>query len=83
VYDATIVSPTVTGSRVFLWQAVDQGVIDGMVNGVGREARGIGGWLRRLQSGNIRSYATWVVVGAVGLLILMSLAYGMQGGGAR
>ncbi|HYA16018.1 MAG TPA: NADH-quinone oxidoreductase subunit L [Bryobacteraceae bacterium] len=83
VYDATIVSPTVTGSRVFLWQAADQGVIDGLVNGVGREARGIGGWLRRLQSGNIRSYATWVVVGAVGLLILMSLAYGMQGGGAR
>ena len=44
-----------------LWHGVDQGVIDGIVNGVGTQSKGIGGVLRLLQSGNIRSYATWVV----------------------
>ena len=77
-YDAVIVNPIVQGSRSILWHAADQGLIDGMVNGVGSQARGIGGWLKRLQSGNIRSYATWVVVGAVGLLIAMSLAGGLR-----
>jgi hypothetical protein len=27
--------------------------------------------LRELQSGNARSYATWVVIGAVGFTVLM------------
>ena len=75
-YDAAIVNPLITGSRSVLWHAADQGLIDGIVNGVGTQARGIGGWLKRLQSGNIRSYATWIVVGAVGLLIAMSLGVG-------
>ena len=40
-------------------------VIDGTVNGVATVAQRVGGRLRRMQSGNTRSYATWVVVGAV------------------
>ena len=40
------------------------GLIDGAVNGVGALARRVGGVLRLLQSGNIRSYATWVLFGA-------------------
>jgi NADH-quinone oxidoreductase subunit L len=75
VYDATVVQPVVTGSRTVLWHAVDQGLIDGVVNGVGFESKGLGGILKRLQSGNIRSYATWVVIGAVGLLIVMGMAH--------
>ncbi len=84
-YDAMIVDPLIAGSRSVLWKVADQGVIDGIVNGVGTQSRGIGGWLKRIQSGNIRSYATWVVVGAVVLLIMMSLAHGMTTGmgGAR
>jgi NADH-quinone oxidoreductase subunit L len=56
---------------------MDQGVVDGLVNGVGNESRGIGGILKRMQSGNIRSYATWVVVGAVLLLLAMGIAEGV------
>ncbi len=74
IYDATIVNPMITGSRTVLWHGVDQGVIDGAVNGVGTQSQGIGGILKLLQSGNIRSYATWVVVGAVVLLIVMGVS---------
>ena len=57
--------PAGHGSRTVLWHGVDQGVIDGIVNGVGTQSQGIGGVLKLLQSGNIRSYATWVVLGSV------------------
>ena len=51
-------------SRVVLWKGMDAGLIDGIVNGVGSVARAtIGGGLRLMQSGNIRSYATWVLFG--------------------
>jgi NADH-quinone oxidoreductase subunit L len=73
VYDATVVTPIVEGSRTVLWHGIDQGVIDGAVNGVGYQAKGIGGVLKLFQSGNIRSYATWVAVGAVALLIALGL----------
>jgi len=46
-------------------------VIDGTVNGVARVARDTGSQARELQSGNARSYATWVVIGAVGFTALM------------
>src|SRR5579863_572446 len=73
LYDATIVNPMITGSTTVLWHGMDQGVIDGIVNGVGTESKSIGGVLKQMQSGNIRSYATWVVLGAVALLIVMGV----------
>ena len=42
--------------------------IDGAVEGVGALTRRIGGWLRPLQTGFVRSYGLAVVAGAVGLL---------------
>jgi NADH-quinone oxidoreductase subunit L len=77
IYDATVVNPMIEGSRTVLWHGVDQGLIDGMVNGVGSQSQGIGGILRRLQSGNIRSYATWVVIGAV--LVLLAMGFSAAG----
>jgi NADH-quinone oxidoreductase subunit L len=76
-YDSAVVRPLIEGSTAVLWHGVDQGVIDGTVNGVGYEARSIGGLLRRIQSGNIRSYATWVVLGSVALLIVMGFMKGL------
>jgi NADH-quinone oxidoreductase subunit L len=73
LYDAAVVNPMITGSTAVLWHGMDQGVIDGIVNGVGTESKSIGGLLKQLQSGNIRSYATWVVLGAVALLIVMGV----------
>ena len=77
VYDATVVHPLVEGSRSVLWRGVDQGFIDGIVNGVGQESKAVGGVLRLMQSGNIRSYATWVVLGSVALVIALGIAGGV------
>jgi len=74
IYDAAVVRPVVSGSRVLLWRFFDAAVIDGIVNGIGARARDIGGVLRLAQSGNIRSYAAWVLLGAVLLLVVMGLA---------
>ena len=42
--------------------------IDGAVEGVGALTRRVGGWLRPLQTGFVRSYGLAIVAGAVGLL---------------
>jgi NADH-quinone oxidoreductase subunit L len=76
IYDATVVRPLVGGSRIVLWKGVDAGLIDGIVNGVGARCRDVGSVLRLLQSGNIRSYATWVLFGSVALLFAMGIAGG-------
>ena len=47
--------------------------IDGIVNGTGAVARTVGSILRLFQSGNIRSYAAWVTVGCVLLLIALAI----------
>jgi NADH-quinone oxidoreductase subunit L len=73
IYNAVVVKPLVAGSRVVLWRGVDAGLIDGAVNGVGSQSQGLGGWLKLFQSGNIRSYATWVVFGSVVLVVALSL----------
>ncbi|HLJ45299.1 MAG TPA: NADH-quinone oxidoreductase subunit L [Bryobacteraceae bacterium] len=76
IYDATVVEPLVQGSRTVLWRGMDAGVIDGLVNAIGARSRGVGGILRRLQAGNVRGYAAWVVFGCVLLLIVIGLGTG-------
>ena len=76
IYAAAVVNPVVTGSREVLWKGVDATVIDGAVNGAGTVSQGVGGLLKRLQSGNIRTYAVWVLLGSVLLLVAMGLAAG-------
>ena len=76
LYNAVIVEPVIQGSRTVLWKGVDAGLIDGTVNGLGRQSRGIGNILKLMQSGSIRSYAAWVVFGSV----LVILAIGFAGG---
>jgi NADH-quinone oxidoreductase subunit L len=77
-YDSTVVNPVVDGSRTLLWRTVDARVIDGAVNGIGQDARGIGGFLKLAQSGAIRSYAAWVVLGSILVIAFIGLL-----GGAR
>jgi len=71
IYAAVIVRPLLWISTNVLWHTVDEGLIDGTVNGSARLARETGSKLRELQSGNARSYASWVVVGAVGVTALL------------
>jgi NADH-quinone oxidoreductase subunit L len=82
IYDAAIVDPVVNGSRTVLWRWMDAGIIDGMVNGVAARCRDLGSALRLMQSGNIRSYATWVLLGSV-LVIAATVWMGIAGGLAR
>ena len=49
----------------------DQTLIDGAVNGAGTASKGIGSELRRMQSGNIRSYAAWVAIGGAAVIAYM------------
>jgi NADH-quinone oxidoreductase subunit L len=76
LYAALIVRPLVWISDKALWHAVDEGVIDGTVNGVARVSRQSGDRLRYIGSGNARSYATWILIGAV---IITSLLLWMAG----
>jgi NADH-quinone oxidoreductase subunit L len=78
IYDAAIVTPVVKGSETVLWKGVDAGLIDGIVNGAGSSSRGVGSVLRLLQSGNIRSYATWVLAGCVLVIVAMGIAGGTR-----
>ncbi len=75
-YNFAVVNPLIQGSRSVLWRGMDAGLIDGIVNGVGRRSRGIGNILKLLQSGSIRNYAAWVVFGSVILLIAIGLSGG-------
>jgi NADH-quinone oxidoreductase subunit L len=50
----------------------------GGAKGVGPRARNIGSLLRLIQSGNIRSYATWVLLGSVLLIVAMGIAGGLR-----
>jgi NADH-quinone oxidoreductase subunit L len=83
IYDAMVVKPLVGGSRWVLWKGADAGLIDGSVNGVGALAQKVGGVLRLLQSGNIRSYATWVLFGSVLAIVAMAIASTLPLGGIQ
>ena len=77
LYNAVIVQPLLWISTNVLWKVIDEGAIDGTVNGIGRGMRESGAHVRQIQSGNARSYATWVVIGAVGVTVLMLGIWGM------
>ncbi|MGA8024358.1 MAG: NADH-quinone oxidoreductase subunit L [Candidatus Acidiferrales bacterium] len=77
LYNAAIIQPLLWISTNVLWHVIDEGVIDGTVNGTARVARESGSQLREIQSGNARTYASWVVIGAVGVTLLMLGLWGM------
>jgi NADH-quinone oxidoreductase subunit L len=65
LYDALVVWPIHWVSREVFWRGVDAGAIDASADGLAKMARELGDDLRHMQSGNTRSYAAWVVVGAI------------------
>jgi len=72
IYAALIVRPLVWISRNIFWHGIDEDVIDAAVNGVADGAGEFGDRLRHLNSGNTRTYAAWVVLGAVVLTTLLA-----------
>jgi NADH-quinone oxidoreductase subunit L len=73
LYGAVIVGPLLAISRVILWKGVDIGVVDGSGVALANGAFGFSTFVRRIQSGNIRSYAGWLAMGAA--LVLIVAAY--------
>jgi NADH-quinone oxidoreductase subunit L len=71
IYRALLVRPLVVGSSEVLWKGVDQMAIDGLVNLAARRTRRFGDVARRVESGNIRSYAGWVALGALLVMFFM------------
>jgi NADH-quinone oxidoreductase subunit L len=62
LFDAVFVRPTVRAAR-WMWDVIDVGVIDRMVNGAAALVQGAGRVLRLIQSGQIQQYALMMVIG--------------------
>ncbi|MBB5328167.1 NADH-quinone oxidoreductase subunit L [Tunturiibacter gelidoferens] len=71
VYSALVITPLLMFSRLFLGGLVDGGIINGSGSAAGATTRGLSSLVRRVQSGNIRSYAGWLALGAAAVLLVM------------
>jgi NADH-quinone oxidoreductase subunit L len=71
LYAAVFVKPLIDGSTQILWQDVDRRIIDGAVNDAGDGARHVSDEVRRMQSGNLRSYAGWIAAGSAAVIAFM------------
>jgi NADH-quinone oxidoreductase subunit L len=77
-YGAVIIQPLIKGSTYILWKTIDATLIDGTVNETAHAAGDVSNQFRKMQSGNMRSYAGWVALGAAAVIVFMVWA-----GGAR
>jgi NADH-quinone oxidoreductase subunit L len=69
IYDALIVRPLQRGSEKILWKIFDAGFIDnGLVNGTARFFQRSAQSLRRIQVGDVQSYAFAMVVGILAII---------------
>jgi NADH-quinone oxidoreductase subunit L len=68
IYNAALIDPIKAGSREGLWKFFDVGVVDGIVNGVGRLMTWVGGVVRHVQPGFVRSYAAIILLGALAVV---------------
>lgn len=71
IYAGLIVWPILAISRNVLERGIEFGIIDGTNTAWTTIARGSSSGIRRMQSGNIRSYAGWLAAGAAALLIVV------------
>jgi len=78
LYNAVIVVPLLFLTRYLLWGAVDSGIINGSGSAAAGIVRGLGALVQRVQSGNIRSYAGWLAIGAAALLLLTYFGFSMH-----
>jgi NADH-quinone oxidoreductase subunit L len=75
LYAAVVVKPLLWFSTHVLWQTVDVQMIDGAVNGIAHGTTEVGDGVRHAQSGNTRSYAVWVVIGAIVVIAIIFWPY--------
>jgi NADH-quinone oxidoreductase subunit L len=72
IYGATIVKPLLGFSKYVLGWVVDVGIVGGVAWLLGAIAVFTGAVLQRWQSGNLRSYAAWLALGAAAVLLFIS-----------
>jgi NADH-quinone oxidoreductase subunit L len=72
IYNDRIVEPIRRGS-IALWEKFDAAVIDGAVNGVGRQIERGAGLLRQAQTGSVQVYAMVITLGLVVVLGYLAL----------
>jgi len=70
IYGAVIVTPLLLFSRFVLGGLVDAGIVQGAGSAAGGTTRGFSALARRMQSGNIRSYAGWLALGAAAVILV-------------
>jgi NADH-quinone oxidoreductase subunit L len=70
-YEHTLVRPGYQISDKFFFRFVDMGIIEGIVNGVGTLARVFGTVIRLVQTGVVRTYALFVLIGILYLIYRM------------
>jgi NADH-quinone oxidoreductase subunit L len=73
IYNFLIVTPLLFATRIVLDLIVDRGVVSGSGKLAGMATEGLGSLTRRMQSGNIRSYAGWLALGAAAVMAVMVL----------
>ena len=78
LYHVIIVVPLMFVSRYLLSGVVDRGFVDGGGSLAAGGVRGVGALVQRVQSGNIRSYAGWLAVGAAALLAITYFGFSMH-----
>ena len=77
LYNGYIVDPLTNFSIKGLWQGFDLGVVDGIVNGAGYFVSELGNLVRRVQVGFVRSYAAFILFGAL-IVIGYFIYYGYK-----
>lgn len=67
-YNGYIVDPIQRLSTNGLWKGFDLGFIDGIVNGIGHFVMEVGNLVRGIQVGFVRSYAAFILLGALAVI---------------
>jgi NADH-quinone oxidoreductase subunit L len=71
IYNVVLVTPLLAIARIVLGGLIDTGLVNGSGYLAAFTTRGLGIATRRIQSGNIRSYAGWLALGAAAVMVLM------------
>jgi NADH-quinone oxidoreductase subunit L len=71
IYGRLLVTPLLAFSRLILGGLVDGLIVQGTGATLAGSTRGLGWFARRMQSGNIRSYAGWLALGAAAVIAIV------------
>ena len=77
IYGRGIITPLLVFSRLILNGLVDGGILQGTTATLAATTRGGNFLVRRIQSGNIRSYAGWLAAGAA--VVIAIVLFGHHG----